>query len=312
MKLYTSLNARSNNKIINLPDPVDLQDGVTKSYVDSQVSSVSTGGGINSPLITEGDIWYRNANGDTRLGKGVKGQVLTQAYGNSSGLEWRYSAGYAYDSKSVNFSPQVGDGGKFIEVDTSTGSITVNIESIETYVPYYFFNKGNNQVIFYGPEPFQGGVDRISIPYGIAKVIRRLYTQGYIVEASFNADYNNLTNKPTLSNVATSGNYNDLTNKPVGFYQGFTTTKTASYTIVQADHGLWIPCNTNNLTITFPSNLLNGTQVIIDRQGTATVSFAVTGGATLLAKSTAITAQYGVVHAVFNSTGNYWRLTGSL
>ena len=39
-------------------------------------------------------------------------------------------------------------------------------------------------------------------------------------------DYNDLTNKPTLSNVATSGDYNDLTNKPTWTYNAQTETLT--------------------------------------------------------------------------------------
>ena len=39
-------------------------------------------------------------------------------------------------------------------------------------------------------------------------------TTGKATIASLPVDYNNLTNKPSLAAVATSGSYNDLTNKP--------------------------------------------------------------------------------------------------
>jgi len=167
-------------------------------------------------------------------------------------------------------------------------------------------------------------------------------------EISQSIDYNNLSNLPVLF----SGSYNDLSNLPtLGTaaaldagtsanqvvqlnvssqlpaidgslltniqmtvpYQTFQA-KTADYTIQQSDHGTWINCSTNNVVITLPNGLSSGTQVIVDRRGTQTVT--VTASTTLLGKnvsanSVAIANQWGVVHCVHTGS-NIWRITGDL
>jgi hypothetical protein len=94
-------------------------------------------------------------------------------------------------------------------------------------------------------------------------------------------------------------------------YQKFSAIAT-NYTVQQSDHGNWIACSGGNVVVTLPSNLIGGTQLIVDRQGTQTVTFVTSGGASLVSKSSEIKAQYGGVHAMYNSAGNYWRLVGDL
>lgn len=105
--------------------------------------------------------------------------------------------------------------------------------------------------------------------------------------------------------------YNSLINKPRENYLTYSSPKNSDYTITQADHGLWIPCRQNDVVITLPSNLLNGTQVFIDRQGTHAVTFN-TSNCSIVGNSSSILQQYGVVHASYNLGQNYWRLTGNL
>lgn len=128
---------------------------------------------------------------------------------------------------------------------------------------------------------------------------------------ALSGDYNDLENRPDLNfhPVAYSGDYKDLANVPDFYYQRFKELQTENFTVSNADHGLWIPCGGQDITITLPLNVSPGLIVYIQRQDTFTVTFYGEDNF-LISVNNQIAYQFGVALCVFD--GANWRLSGDL
>jgi hypothetical protein len=245
---------------------------------------------LGLPIGEEGDLLTISNSSfglrKNRLPKGTTGQVLTVDSGGVGGLNWSDPSGFnsplTTKGDLLTMSTTLGvTNHSRLAVSLTNGQV-LTVDSTEpTGLKWATPSTVTNPPSAKGEIWTHNGTSTFDLPVG---------TNGQVLTA----DSSTATGLKWDSNIP---------------YQVFST-KTANYTVTQSDHGVWIQCNTNNVIITLPNGLTSGTQVIVDRLGTATVTFAAGSGTSLVGKSTAIASQYGVVHCTFNGTS--WRLTGAL
>lgn len=302
---------------------------LTSTSTGIEWSAISQG--ITSPLAQNGDIWYYNGV-DTALAKATNPYSVLTSRSFEEMPSWRLDPGVFVEYKNTGWSLSgSSDSGKLFIVDTSAGDVVVTtgagVASLAYALNFYFYNNGPNRIIFSGSGwtfPF-GDIIHSN---GFARAIN---TGNYELSLIVFGPKSPLENKGDLWTYSTtnaklehgnegyilSSNSNTLTGLewiplPSSLpYQNFTTPRTTSFSLLEGNHGSWIPCtNTLGLIVTLPVDFPDGFQCIVDRQGTGSVSFEGAIGTTVVANSTDIIAQYGVVHAVVNN--NVWRLTGAL
>jgi hypothetical protein len=145
------------------------------------------GGGALSPLTTKGDIWVYGT-GDTRLGVGSNGQILTADSTAPNGIKWAAA-------------PAAGVWGQI------TGLLSDQVDLANALAAKVNNTTYNALVASLSAAAFSGSYND-------------LLNKPSIPAAQVNSDWNALSgaaqilNKPTFATVATTGAYADLSGKP--------------------------------------------------------------------------------------------------